>query len=95
MSVYASEPAPVFTDMMADLLDMAAATSWMSRGRCAETDPEVFFADADETGAAKAVCRRCPVRAACLAYALAEDIRWGVWGGLSPSERLPDQDPAA
>lgn len=85
----------MFADMMADLLDMAAATSWMSRGRCAETDPEAFFADEDETGAAKAVCRDCPVRAACLAYALAEKIPWGVWGGLSASERLPEQDLAA
>lgn len=85
----------MFVDMMADLLDMARATSWMGRGRCAETDPEAFFADEDETGAAKAVCRGCPVRKQCADYALAEGLAWGVWGGLSPSERLPDQDLAA
>jgi WhiB family redox-sensing transcriptional regulator len=85
----------MFVAMMADLLDMATATAWMEHGRCAETDPEAFFADEDETETAKAICAGCPVREDCLAYALAEDLRWGVWGGLTASERLPDQDLAA
>lgn len=33
------------------------------------------------------VCRACPVRAECLQYALAADERFGVWGGLSETER--------
>lgn len=32
-------------------------------------------------------CGWCPVRAECLAYALAAGERHGVWGGLLPTER--------
>jgi len=45
-------------------------------------DPEVFFAESpDEVEAAKALCRECPARAACLAGALGRREPWGVWGG--------------
>lgn len=37
--------------------------------------------------AAKTVCRRCPVSAACLAHALENREGDGVWGGLDPTER--------
>ncbi len=36
---------------------------------------------------AKAVCAGCPVRAECLEFALANDERWGVWGGTSERQR--------
>ena len=36
---------------------------------------------------ARSVCRRCPVREACLEFALEHDERTGVWGGLSARER--------
>ena len=40
---------------------------------------------------AKSVCARCPVRADCLAYALAANEPEGVWGGTDPVERrAPD-----
>lgn len=59
-------------------------------GLCAETDPEVFFPDKGEsTRTAKAVCMACPVRAACLAAAVARNERHGVWGGMSERERRP------
>ncbi len=52
--------------------------------------PEPF--DTDDTSpravaAAKAICRHCPVRAACLQWAV--DVRepHRVWGGLTPGER--------
>lgn len=42
--------------------------------------------------AAKAVCRRCPVRAECLSYARGSYARGtgqqdGIWGGTTPEER--------
>ena len=33
------------------------------------------------------VCRSCEVRAECLEYALENDERFGIWGGLSERER--------
>jgi WhiB family redox-sensing transcriptional regulator len=45
-------------------------------------DPEVFFAESpDGVETAKALCRECPTRAACLAGALGRREPWGVWGG--------------
>ncbi len=37
---------------------------------------------------AKRICGMCPIRTACLEYALDNDERFGVWGGLSEKERL-------
>jgi WhiB family transcriptional regulator, redox-sensing transcriptional regulator len=45
-------------------------------------DPELFFAESPEdVERAKASCRGCPGRAACLAGALERREPWGVWGG--------------
>jgi WhiB family redox-sensing transcriptional regulator len=61
---------------------------WMDRALCAETDPEAFFPEkGGSTREAKQVCRSCEVRAECLEYALANDERFGIWGGLSERER--------
>lgn len=38
--------------------------------------------------AARDVCRSCPVRGECLDYALRAKERFGMWGGLTPIERL-------
>jgi hypothetical protein len=36
---------------------------------------------------ARQICSRCPVRADCLAYALAAEEEFGIWGGLDQNER--------
>jgi hypothetical protein len=59
---------------------------------CETTDPEAWWPDAkdvDGTPArrARAACRACPAAGPCLAYALAADHRYGIWGGLLPDER--------
>lgn len=62
--------------------------SWMTLGICAQTDPDAFFPEQGVNARnAKATCRRCPVKAQCLQYALDNDERYGVWGGLSERER--------
>jgi WhiB family transcriptional regulator, redox-sensing transcriptional regulator len=72
---------------------------WMPRSACQGEDPELFFPIA-ATGpalaqviAAKAVCFRCAVRAACLAYALATE-QAGIWGGTTQEERHAMRRPA-
>ena len=73
-------------------LDVAPATTKMISGRrsalCAQTDPEAFFPEkGGSTREAKRICLGCEVRDACLDYALANDERFGIWGGLSERER--------
>ena len=61
---------------------------WQDRALCAQTDPEAFFPEkGGSTREAKKVCTGCDVRAECLEYALANDERFGIWGGLSERER--------
>lgn len=61
---------------------------WKERALCAQTDPEAFFPEkGGSTRDAKRVCSGCEVRAECLTFALANDERFGIWGGLSERER--------
>lgn len=61
---------------------------WQSDALCAQTDPEAFFPEkGGSTRDAKKVCAACNVRSQCLEYALANDERFGIWGGLSERER--------
>ena len=61
---------------------------WRLEALCAETDPEAFFPEkGGSTREAKRVCSGCSVRAECLESALANDERFGIWGGLSERER--------
>jgi WhiB family redox-sensing transcriptional regulator len=62
--------------------------AWQDRALCAQTDPEAFFPEkGGSTRDAKRVCVGCDVRSECLDYALANDERFGIWGGLSERER--------
>ncbi len=64
------------------------APEWQERAVCAQVDPEAFFPEpGGSTSEAKRVCARCEVKGECLEYALANDERFGIWGGLSESER--------
>jgi WhiB family redox-sensing transcriptional regulator len=61
---------------------------WQERALCAQTDPEAFFPEkGGSTREAKRVCLSCEVRVQCLDYALENDERFGIWGGLSERER--------
>ncbi len=61
---------------------------WQSEAACRGMGTEVFYTDRGEsTKPPKDVCAGCPVRAACLEYALAAGEQFGVWGGLSENER--------
>jgi WhiB family redox-sensing transcriptional regulator len=69
---------------------------WQYEAACRGEDTALFFApnyfekrhqkDAREARA-KAICARCPVRDACLDYALRIREPHGVWGGLNELER--------
>ncbi|MCC2033421.1 WhiB family transcriptional regulator [Microbacterium allomyrinae] len=62
--------------------------SWQTDALCAQTDPEAFFPEkGGSTRDAKRICGTCDVRGECLEYALQNDERFGIWGGLSERER--------
>lgn len=67
---------------------MNGPLAWQAQALCAQTDPEAFFPEkGGSTREAKSVCSRCEARAQCLEYALKNDERFGIWGGLSERER--------
>jgi WhiB family redox-sensing transcriptional regulator len=66
---------------------------WILKAICVDEDPELFFPIGNTGPAllqiqeAKQVCRKCPVRDACLQWALEKGYEHGVWGGMSEDER--------
>jgi WhiB family redox-sensing transcriptional regulator len=66
----------------------AVDTTWMADGKCRELPPETFFpSDGVGVEIARRICADCPVKPACLEYALHNRIEHGVWGGASERER--------
>lgn len=71
-----------------DELFGAVEQEWQDQALCAQTDPEAFFPEkGGSTREAKRICQACPVRDECLEFALENDERFGIWGGLSDRER--------
>lgn len=66
----------------------AETLEWQLRALCREVDATLFFpAPCEQATAAKRVCQLCEVRTECLDYAITNDERVGVWGGMSERER--------
>jgi len=71
-------------------------TNWQLRGLCRGNHAHLFFPPStferkDERQRreirAKSICQVCPVQSECVEYAM--DIRepYGIWGGLTESDR--------
>ncbi len=68
---------------------------WQRLGACRGMDSAFFFHPEGERGPARAsreakakeVCGRCPVVEQCRLHALSVQEPYGIWGGLSESER--------
>lgn len=68
--------------------DETQPLAWQADALCSQTDPEAFFPEkGGSTRDAKRICAGCEVKAQCLEYALANDERFGIWGGMSERER--------
>ena len=77
-SAEALRPAPLFPGR------------WVEQAACGQSEqPDAFFLDLPEVALDDVVqiCAGCPVRMACLDYALRAGERYGIWGGLTPDER--------
>lgn len=58
---------------------------WKVRGICASSmTPDAWYA---KGASGKELCKGCPVMGECLSYALEHKEKWGVWGGLTPTQR--------
>lgn len=69
-------------------LRLSERPEWMRSALCAQADPDRWFpVQGGDMSLAKWICARCDVRAQCLAYALARDEPFGIWGGLSAKQR--------
>ena len=61
---------------------------WVRDALCSQVDTDLFFPEKGQASApAKLICRRCPVIADCLQFALDHNIKEGVWGGTSERQR--------
>ena len=73
--------------------------SWVQQALCGDSnlDPDIFFPDPDvdtedemekKARIAKEYCLKCPVVDLCLNLGMKpENIRWGIFGGLTAAER--------
>lgn len=79
---------------------------WRTRALCAQIGGDWWYADntphhTSEINTAKAICQMCDVQTQCLEWALNNDERYGIWGGLSAHQRqklrrkrrIPPQQP--
>jgi WhiB family redox-sensing transcriptional regulator len=68
---------------------------WQLRGACRDMDSSLFFHPDGARGPtrivrevhAQAICATCPVIQACRRHALTVQEPYGVWGGLTESDR--------
>ena len=66
---------------------VASVPAWQRDALCVEYPAVQWFPPQGlRPAAAKAVCARCLVQAACLGFALDQEITDGIWGGASPAE---------
>ena len=69
---------------------------WQLQGACRGENSDVFYhpdgergrARAQRENRAKAICNSCPVIDLCREHALQSAEPYGVWGGMSESERV-------
>lgn len=67
----------------------------MNTGLPCEDDPDTWFtvsevetrSNLDQIAKAKAGCDVCPIKPGCLEQALNLGVEYGVWGGLTSTER--------
>jgi WhiB family redox-sensing transcriptional regulator len=61
---------------------------WQPLALCLGHDPDLWFpTDSDGGARALSICAACAVRVDCLAWALENNEKEGIWGGVSPRKR--------
>lgn len=67
---------------------------WLEKAACVNQPSEIFFPDGENKSEdvkreamAKMICKKCPVAAECLMYAIEKEENYGIWGSFAPKER--------
>lgn len=62
--------------------------AWADHAACRGADIELFFSlEEEDQQRALEHCRVCPVQEQCLRYAIENREMYGIWGGMTESER--------
>ncbi|MEV0994610.1 WhiB family transcriptional regulator [Nonomuraea sp. NPDC050202] len=72
---------------------------WQEEAACSGENLVLFFGSDNERQPekgirerkAKEICAQCPVRSACLLYAISEPVKYGLWGGMNEDERQAER----
>jgi len=80
------------TDIFTWMAEALQKETWREKAACRHVnDPNLFHPDSkvsqERLDLALDYCRACPVRQECLDLCLAEDIRAGIWGGMTFKDR--------
>ncbi len=78
------------------------ALAWQRHAACKGLSLELFFGPPESErydqaakerreARAKAICATCPVETQCLAYALGQPEKYGIYGGLNEEERAAER----
>ena len=72
-----------------DRIEPQELVSWRDLASCKDSYDPVFFPEVKKTNttAARRWCKDCAVRVECGQYAITNDVREGVWGGMSYRQR--------
>jgi WhiB family transcriptional regulator, redox-sensing transcriptional regulator len=87
--------APPATEQTLAPFELGTAVDWDLQAACRGVDTEAFYGTTHASVArAKGICGRCFVQTDCLLVAdaleggLGPKMVYGIWGGLTPEERL-------
>lgn len=70
-----------------DVEGLPPRSHWLYMGACSiESKP--FIEQRINVEQCKDVCNHCPVKDLCLRYAIANNEKYGIWGGLTRRERI-------
>ncbi|MHA3024092.1 WhiB family transcriptional regulator [Mycobacterium sp. BMJ-28] len=75
--------------------DPCETGDWRHLARCRDSDPDLFFHPDEEPAQsrrrrvanAQQICADCPVRWECASFALDGGEDFGIWGGMSETDR--------
>jgi WhiB family redox-sensing transcriptional regulator len=68
--------------------DYDPKADWTEFASCRDLDPEVFFnVKHSSTQQSREICSTCIVKHECLDFAIQNNEKIGVWGGLTPRQR--------